>query len=123
MEAIAKTFSTYLSTIAEILAALVIAIALVRLIYDYSQTFLHPKHAHTNAQLRVKFGSSLTLSLEILLAADILITAVAPSWDDIGKLAAIAAIRTGLNYFLEKELAANESRENLHQQKANQESI
>jgi uncharacterized membrane protein len=39
-----------------------------------------------------------------LLAADILRTAVAPTWEDIGKLAAIAAIRTVLNYFLEREL-------------------
>jgi uncharacterized membrane protein len=29
---------------------------------------------------------------------------VAPSWDDIGKLVAIAALRTTLNFFLEKEL-------------------
>ena len=36
---------------------------------------------------------------------DILRTAVAPTWEDIGKLAAIAAIRTVLNYFLERELA------------------
>lgn len=115
MEQIARLFSTYLSTIAEIIAALVIAIALGRFIYNYIQTLFHTRHSHNNAQLRVKFGSSLTLALEILLAADILITAVAPSWDDIGKLAAIAAIRTVLNYFLEKELAANEAREALHQ--------
>lgn len=111
METVAKNISSYLSTSAEILAALVIGIALFKFLYAYIQTFFHPKQAHTNAQLRVKFGSSLTLALEILLAADILITAVAPSWDDIGKLAAIAAIRTALNYFLEKELAASEARE------------
>jgi uncharacterized membrane protein len=65
----------------------------------------------TNSKLRVKFGSALALSLELMLAADILITAVAPTWDDIGKLAAIAAIRTALNYFLEKELKEIETRE------------
>ena len=48
------------------------------------------------------------LALELLLAADILITAVAPTWDEIGKLAAIAAIRTALNYSMEKELAAEQ---------------
>jgi len=36
------------------------------------------------------------------LAADILRTAVAPTWDDISKLAVIATIRTMLNYFLAK---------------------
>jgi uncharacterized membrane protein len=57
-----------------------------------------------NTWLRVQFGSSLTLALELLPAADILRTAVTPTWNDIGKLATIAAIRTVLNYFLEKEL-------------------
>lgn len=53
---------------------------------------------------RMVFGSAVAVSLELLLGADVLATAVAPSWDDIGKLAAIAILRTGLNYFLEREL-------------------
>ena len=32
-------------------------------------------------------------------------SAIAPSWTDIGQLAAIAAIRTALNYFLEGDIA------------------
>jgi uncharacterized membrane protein len=36
------------------------------------------------------------------LDADILSTAIAPSWDQIDKLAAIAIIRTGLNFFLSR---------------------
>jgi uncharacterized membrane protein len=51
----------------------------------------------------------LTIALELLLAADILATAIAPTWDDIGKLAAIAVLRTALNYFLERELRSSES--------------
>ena len=39
-----------------------------------------------------------------MLGADVLATAVAPSWDELGKLAAIAIIRTALNFFLEREL-------------------
>ena len=31
---------------------------------------------------------------------------MAPTWDDIGKLAVIATIRTMLNYFLAKDIAA-----------------
>ena len=44
------------------------------------------------------------LGLEFTLAADVIRTAIAPSWKDIGQLAAIAAIRTFLNYFLERDL-------------------
>jgi uncharacterized membrane protein len=47
------------------------------------------------------------LALEFALAADILRTAVAPTWDDISKLAVIATIRTMLNYFLAKEIRAS----------------
>lgn len=31
-------------------------------------------------------------------------TAIAPTWQQIGQLVAIAAIRTGLNYFLNKDV-------------------
>jgi uncharacterized membrane protein len=44
------------------------------------------------------------VALEFELAADVLNTAVTPTWGDIEKLAAIAALRTALNYFLEKEI-------------------
>ena len=48
-------------------------------------------------------ASGSPLALEFALASDLIRTAVAPSWDDIGKLAAIMALRTALNYFLERE--------------------
>jgi uncharacterized membrane protein len=54
-------------------------------------------------QLWLRFA---TLALEFALAADILRTAVAPTWDDISKLAVIATIRTMLNYFLAKDISA-----------------
>jgi uncharacterized membrane protein len=49
-------------------------------------------------------GRYLLLGLEFTLAADVVRTAIAPSWNDIGKLAAIAVIRTFLNYFLERDI-------------------
>jgi uncharacterized membrane protein len=50
------------------------------------------------------FGMSLLIGLEFELAADIMRSVISPSWQDIGQLAAIAAIRTFLNYFLERDL-------------------
>jgi uncharacterized membrane protein len=55
-------------------------------------------------QLRLTLGRFLTLGLEFQLAGDILRTAIAPTFTEIGQLAAIAAIRTALNYFLGKEI-------------------
>ncbi len=54
--------------------------------------------------IRLSFARYLTLALELQLAADILSTSVAPTWERIGKLAAIAVIRTALNYFLSREM-------------------
>jgi uncharacterized membrane protein len=103
MEGIAKLVTLYLSHTVEIFAALIIGIALLKLLLSYGRSF-HQKAA-MNEALRVQFGSSVAVALELLLGADVLATAVAPSWNDIGKLAAIAVLRTALNYFLEKELA------------------
>jgi len=51
-----------------------------------------------------RFAATIILALEFALAADIAGTAIAPSWVAIGQLAAIAAIRTFLSYFLERDL-------------------
>ena len=51
-----------------------------------------------------RLGTWLLLGLEFELAADIVQTVISPSWQDIAELGAIAAIRTFLNYFLEKDL-------------------
>ncbi|MBA3883696.1 MAG: DUF1622 domain-containing protein [Chthoniobacterales bacterium] len=53
---------------------------------------------------RLTLARYLALALEFQLGADILSTAIAPSWQQIGKLGAIAVIRTGLNYFLSLEM-------------------
>lgn len=52
------------------------------------------------------FGTWLLLGLEFELAADIIGSVVSPTWQEIGELAAIAIIRTFLNYFLERDLEA-----------------
>ncbi len=55
-------------------------------------------------RVRLDLGRMLALGLEFQLASDILRTAVAPTLREIGELAAIAAIRTALNYFLAREI-------------------
>ncbi|GAA4341855.1 DUF1622 domain-containing protein [Flaviaesturariibacter amylovorans] len=104
MDHFAKTLTHLLAGAVEILAALVIAVALLKFLLRYGRHLFHPNEGMTNQAIRIHFGSALTLALELLLAADILATAIAPTWDDIGKLAAIAVLRTALNYFLEREL-------------------
>jgi uncharacterized membrane protein len=47
-------------------------------------------------------------------AADTIETSIAPSWNDTGRVGAIAVIRTFLNYFLERDLT--EIRQRYHEQ-------
>ncbi|HEX8269905.1 MAG TPA: DUF1622 domain-containing protein [Flavobacterium sp.] len=109
MNEFAEIITVYLSSTVEIIAAFVIAIALVKFLVKYVRHIFNPLDGNTNQTIRIHFGSALTVALELLLAADILATAIAPTWDEIGKLAAIAVLRTALNYFLERELKNNEA--------------
>jgi len=62
------------------------------------------------SRARLSLGRLLVVGLEFQLAADILRSAVAPGFEEIGQLAAIAAIRTALNFFLERELREEQER-------------
>lgn len=103
--------TTALATLAEATGAAIIGIAVARGMVAYlvdlatNRAGISPKEA-----IRLNLGRSLALALEFLLGADILRTAVAPSWQQIGQLAAIVVIRTFLNYFLQRELDSAVSR-------------
>jgi len=65
---------------------------------------LHQRTTEAFVPVRLSLGRFLTLGLEFQLASDVLRTAVAPSFAELGQLAAVAAIRTALNYFLSREI-------------------
>ena len=66
---------------------------------------LRRRDAGAFVPVRLSLGRFLALGLEFQLASDVLRTAVAPSFEELGQLAVVAAIRTALNYFLAKEIA------------------
>ncbi|HEX8453035.1 MAG TPA: DUF1622 domain-containing protein [Longimicrobium sp.] len=92
----------------ESIGALVIAAGIVAAIVKFS-TVWRSGGPRGYAALRLTLAHYLAVALEFQLAADILSTAIAPTWDRIGKLASVAVIRTGLNYFLAKEMQAEEA--------------
>lgn len=100
----------WLRLFVEALGALVIAAGVVVVVLALVRHFLLDRGG-SFVPIRLAFARYLTLALELQLAADILSTSVAPTWDRIGKLAAIAVIRTALNYFLSKELQAESAQE------------
>ncbi|NJN11211.1 MAG: DUF1622 domain-containing protein [Richelia sp. RM2_1_2] len=106
METLITNLITGLAIGIDILTAIIIGFgifeATIKTIRLY---FAHRKNMNEGKEIiRLSLGKWLALSLEFALAADILRSTIAPSWDDIGKLAAIIALRTILNYFLSKEI-------------------
>ena len=100
-----------LALLTEAVAVVIIAAAVVVAVWGTLRAAFVPSNPHPWADVRLNLGRYLTLALEFLLAADVVRTAVAPTWEDIGKLAAIAVIRTGLNFFLHRDIQeAQESR-------------
>ncbi len=87
----------------ESLGALIVGMGVVLAALLFLRALLARETADFNA-IRLTLARYLALALEFQLGADILSTAVAPSWAEIGKLGAIAVIRTTLNYFLSKEI-------------------
>jgi uncharacterized membrane protein len=104
MESIVKQITVNISLAVEISAAVIIGVAVLKMLFRYVAVIFATGKIFSKEQLRVEFGSSVAVALELMLGADVLGTAVAPSWSDIGQLGAIAIIRTALNYFLAKEL-------------------
>ena len=94
-----------IASLVEALGVAIVAVAVVVATIRYVLALSVRARPFPPEDLRLGLGRSLALSLEFLLGADILRTAVEPSWDEIARLAAIAAIRTGLNYFLQREIA------------------
>ena len=101
-----RTAAQGAATIVEAVGVLVVAVGIARAVVGYLVSLVRRSKPFPPEGLRLDLGRSLALALELLLGADILRTAVEPTWDEIARLAAIAAIRTALNFFLERELEA-----------------
>lgn len=103
----------------EITAFVIDALALILIAVGSIEAFLRgvvvmfstAASTHDKRRVWLQYARWLVVGLTFQLAADIIETSVAPSWDDIGKLAVIAAIRTALNFFLEHDLAETQERD------------
>jgi len=96
------------------MALVLILIGTIEAFFGSVRILLDPtRNGHERREIWLRYARWLVAGLTFQLAADIIETSVAPDWDDIGRLAAIAVIRTFLNYFLERDLG--EVRERQHE--------
>ena len=107
-EALVSAAVLWVVLLAEVIAAMLIGLGIVLTLVGLAKVLRLPKYEGYE-KTRLTLARFLALALEFQLAADVLATAVAPSWTQIGKLGAIAVIRTALNYFLAREIKEEEA--------------
>ena len=103
----------YLATIVDFCTGVAIGVGVFSTIVRAAKLALISGSRSTDSvmsEIRMNLGSWLALGLELALAADVLRTVVVPTWDEIGKLAAIVVVRTVLNYFLAREIQEGQKR-------------
>jgi uncharacterized membrane protein len=113
-----KQITVWLASGTEAAAAVIIALAAIEATARSLWLFVPGVQSRIGArepqdakeEVRLRLGRWLAVALEFELAADVLRTAVAPTWNEIGQLAAIIVLRTALNYFLQKEIDKAEAR-------------
>ena len=96
-----KTVNTFVVNICQLAAILVISVGIVKSLYIYiKDALIGVKSVAAIQESRLELGHAFSLGLGFLIGASILKTTIAPTWNDIGQLGTIIAIRTILNYFL-----------------------
>jgi uncharacterized membrane protein len=114
MEENFKLWTIWLASGVEAGAAIIIGIAAIESVFKSLLLFARRRATSPKDEketIRLQLSRWLALALEFELAADILRTAVAPTWNEIGQLAAIVVLRTALNYTIQKEIEKASERE------------
>jgi len=104
MEEVFKTVAGYVALAVEAAAVLLIAIGAAEALAHVLTKEFRQHSPGVRRSAWIRFAVWLVLGLEFELGADVIRTAISPTWSDIGQLGAIATIRTVLNYFLEKDV-------------------
>jgi uncharacterized membrane protein len=112
-----KEWLVYLSeqtiVLIDFAALIVIAFGTIEVVVNGIRTAFTATASHESREVWLRYARWLVAGLTLQLGADIIETAITTSWDAVGRIAAIALVRTFLNYFLERDLS--EIRERQHE--------
>jgi uncharacterized membrane protein len=96
--------TNYAVDVIDWMALIMIAVGAAEAFFQGLWTMLRAPDGHAQPDVWLRLGRWLVAGLTFQLAADILETAITTGWDEVARLAAIAAIRTFLNFFLERDI-------------------
>ncbi|HOJ21980.1 MAG TPA: DUF1622 domain-containing protein [Armatimonadota bacterium] len=91
----------FVTRFAEVGAAIVILTGITQTLYRWAR---HWRWGRISPDDRISLGRSIVLGLDFLVASDVLMTAIAPTWSHLGQVASVILLRLLLAYFLELEL-------------------
>jgi uncharacterized membrane protein len=87
------------------LAFVLVVIGTAEAFFNGVRLMLSSRTGHERRDVWLRYARWLVAALTFQLAADIIETSITESWESIGRIAAIAVVRTFLNFFLERDLA------------------
>ncbi len=86
------------------LALAIIVAGTIETFIDGLRLMLSSRSGYEQRDIWLRYARWLVAGLTFQLAADIIETSITNDWDAVGRIAAVAVIRTFLNYFLESDL-------------------
>jgi uncharacterized membrane protein len=110
MEALLHELSRCVALVVEAIATVLIAVGALEALVNIARIAATPRSTgNERREVWLEFSRWLVAALTFQLAADILATSFSPGWDELGRVGAIAAIRTFLSYFLDREVETTRS--------------
>ena len=97
-------FSEHAIVLIDFIALAVIVIGTIEVVFNGTRVAFASPSGHEHREVWIQYARWLVAGLTLQLGADIIETAITTSWDAVGRIAAVAVIRTFLNYFLERDL-------------------
>lgn len=90
--------------IIDAMAFVIVVIGTVEAFFSGVRAMLSTPDGHERRDIWLRYARWLVAGLTFQLAADIIETSITTDWQAVGRIAAIALIRTFLNYFLDRDL-------------------
>jgi uncharacterized membrane protein len=88
----------------DMLALVIVAVGTIEAFFSSLWIMFGRPDGHARRDVWLRYARWLVAGLTFQLAADIIETSITTGWDAVGRIAAVAVIRTFLNYFLERDL-------------------
>jgi uncharacterized membrane protein len=105
MESIIGVAVNYLTQALDAIALLMIAVGAVKALADIAVASMQGRMADARVRtIFIGFARWLVAALTFQLGSDIAATTLDPGWDELGRLGAVAVIRTFLTFFLDRDL-------------------